>query len=65
MRWKRSIQPLHQNVLSTLEFVMLHVKLIWSPVHVIASSWTEQSMLISLNGQADLPTFTWSPYKMK
>jgi hypothetical protein len=65
LRWKRSVQPLHQDVLLMLGFVMWHVKHIWSPVHVITNSWTEQSMLIPLNGQADLPTSMWSPYKTR
>jgi hypothetical protein len=51
MRWKRSMQPLLQGVLSMLGFVMLHVKHTWSPVLAIVSSWIEQSMLISLNGE--------------
>jgi hypothetical protein len=37
------MQPLHQDVLSTLEFVMLHDKHTWSSVLAIASSWMEQS----------------------
>jgi hypothetical protein len=63
MRWKRSMQPLHQDVLSMLEFVMLHVKHTRSPVHTISSSWMEKSMLISLNAQAELPTSMLNLYK--
>jgi hypothetical protein len=59
------MQPLLQDVLSTLGFVMLHIKHIWSPVHVIVNSWMEWSMLISLNDQVDLRTSMWSPYKTK
>jgi hypothetical protein len=65
MRWKRSMQPLHQDVLSMLEFMMLNVNHTWSLVLVIANSWMEWSMLISLNGQVDLPTAMWSPYKTR
>jgi hypothetical protein len=57
------MQPLHQDVLSMLEFVMLHVKHTRSPVHTISSSWTEKSMLISLNAQAELPTSMLNLYK--
>jgi hypothetical protein len=46
-------------------FVMLHFKLIWSPVPAIASSWTERSMLTFLNELVDLPMSILSPYKMK
>jgi hypothetical protein len=38
MRWKISMQPLHQGVLSMLGFVMLHVKRTWSSVLTIVSS---------------------------
>jgi hypothetical protein len=65
LRWKRSMQPLHQDVLLMLGFVILHVKHIWSPVCVITSYWMEWSMLIFLNGQVDLRTSTWNPYKTK
>jgi hypothetical protein len=65
MRWKRSMQPLHQDVLSMLGFVMLYVKHTWSSVLAIVSSWMEQSMLISFNEQVGLLISMLSLYKMK
>jgi hypothetical protein len=65
MRWKRSMKPLHQDVLSTLGFMMLHVKHTRSSVLTIVSSWMEQSMPISLNEQVGLLTSMPSLYKMK
>jgi hypothetical protein len=65
MRWKRSMQPLHQDVLSTLGFMMLHVKHIWSSVLAIVNSWMEQSMFIFISEQAGLLTSMSSMYKMK
>jgi hypothetical protein len=59
------MQPLHQDVLSTLEFVMLHVKHTWSSILAIVSSWMELSMPISLNEQVGLLTSMSSLYKMK
>jgi beta-lactamase class D len=59
------MQPLHQDILSTLGFMMLHVKHTWSSVLTIVSSWMEQSMLISLSEQADLLKSMSSLYKMK
>jgi hypothetical protein len=65
MRWKTSMQPLHQDVLSTLGFVMMHVKHTWSSVLAIVRSWMEQSMLISLSEQVGLLTSMSSLYMMK
>jgi beta-lactamase class D len=65
MRWKRSMQPLHQDDLSTLGFMMLHVKHTWSSILAIVSSWMEQSMLISLSEQVGLLTSMLSLYMMK
>jgi hypothetical protein len=65
LRWKGFMQPLFQDVLSMLGFVMLHVKLICSLVLVIVSSWVEKSMIISLNEIVGLLTYMWNPYKMK
>jgi hypothetical protein len=62
---EKSMQPLHQDVLSTLGFMMLHVKHTWSSVLAIVSSWMEQSMLISLSEQAGLLTSLSSLYMMK
>jgi hypothetical protein len=59
------MQPLHQDVLSTLGFVMLHIKHTWSSILTIVSSWMEQGMLISLSEQAGLLTSMSSMYKMK
>jgi hypothetical protein len=38
LRSGRSMQPLPQDVTSTLEFVMLPIKLTWSLIRVIANS---------------------------
>jgi hypothetical protein len=65
MRWKGSMQPLRQDILSPLGFVMQHVKHTWSFVLAIVSSWMERSMLISLNEQVDLRTSMSSLYKRK
>jgi hypothetical protein len=65
MWWKGSMQPLHQDVLSMLGFVMLHIKHTWSSILAIVSSWMEQSMLISLSEQAGPLTSMSSLYKMK
>jgi hypothetical protein len=59
------MHPLHQDVLSTLGFVMLHVKHTWSSVLTIISSWMEQSMPISLNEQVGLLTSMLRLYKMR
>jgi beta-lactamase class D len=65
MRWKRSRQSLHQNVLSTLGFVMLRIKHTRSSVLAIVNSWMEWSMLISLSEQVGLLTSMSTVYKMK
>jgi hypothetical protein len=62
---EKSMQPLHQDVLSTLGFVMLHIKHTWSPILAIVSFWMERSMLISLSEQVGLLTSMSSLYKMK
>jgi hypothetical protein len=46
LRPRRSMPPSLQDVPSTLEFVMLLIKLTWSLIHVIANSWMERSMPI-------------------
>jgi hypothetical protein len=39
LKLRRSMQPSPHGVPSTLEFVMLPIKLTWSLVHIIANSW--------------------------
>jgi hypothetical protein len=65
LKLRRSMQPSPQDTTSTLEFVMLPIKLTWSLIHVITKSWMEQSMLTFPNEIVDLPTSMWSLYPIQ
>jgi hypothetical protein len=44
LKLRRSMQPSPRGATSTLEFMMLPIKLTWSLIHFIANSWMEQSI---------------------
>jgi hypothetical protein len=65
LKSRRSMHPLLQDTPSTLEFVMLLVKVTWWLVRAITNSWMEQSKLTFLNELVDLPTSMWSMYQIQ
>jgi hypothetical protein len=65
LRWTRYMQPLPQDVPSTLESVMLPTKLTRSLVHAIVNSSMEQSTPVFPNNVVGLPTSMWSLYPIQ
>jgi hypothetical protein len=65
LKSRRSLPPSPQDTTSTLQFVMLLAKLIWSLVRAIPNFYMEQSMPTFPNELVDLPTSMWSLYPIQ